>query len=407
MRSFIKAHKKSTSFDESPKRHSNFSTNTNNSSQRSSNDSLDFLPSTPSQMNYDNIPTTAKHSPGFESFHRLANKTSKLFKKTSNSNLNSHLTSNSTAGSNQATSNSFVLQNPPVKYAGSSASLRPPLLPTSSTPSLSHHDSSLETAVPKKTSPIKDINGATDSLPAIKGTITHSWGDSKVESHVIILNDPASPASNSSEATSSKQLKYPLIGNENQTLSTSSSNLEPAIRILNKNDSRQQENDDDIEGEFPKKEQHIYKALALAKNRNRQARIHSHDDIINLGKASQMDMNLLAAAFSGSSTTTTNNDQSSNEQVDEKILDIERVTTTSTLTSSETTPLLNKSPSFYSQAFSISPEVRHGDLSSPSSRMNKNEGQDEIFNKKKVRISLGRKDEKSTYSLHNLSLIHI
>lgn len=115
MRSFIKAHKKSTSFDESPKRHSNFSGNTNNSSQRSSDDSLDFLPSTPSQMNYDSIPPPAKHSPGFESFHRLANKTSKLFKKTSNSNLNSHLASTPTTSTNQTTSNSFVLQNPPTK----------------------------------------------------------------------------------------------------------------------------------------------------------------------------------------------------------------------------------------------------------------------------------------------------
>ncbi|AJU47612.1 ABH_G0014670.mRNA.1.CDS.1 [Saccharomyces cerevisiae] len=403
MRSFIKAHKKSTSFDESPKRHSNFSGNTNNSSQRSSDDSLDFLPSTPSQMNYDSIPPPAKHSPGFESFHRLANKTSKLFKKTSNSNLNSHLASTPTTSTNQTTSNSFVLQNPPTKNTGPPPPLPPPLFPSSSTSSFSRHDNESEYTAYKKTSPAKDFNRTTDSLPAIKGTITHSWGDSKVESHVIILNDPASPASNTSEATSSKQFKTPMIGNENLTSTTSPSNLEPAIRILNKNKGKQQENIDDAEDGSSKKEHHVYKALALAKNRNRQARIHSHDDIINLGKASQMDMSLLAAAFSGNSTTTINNDQSSNEQTDEKILDIERVTTTSTLTSSETTSPINKSPCFYSQTLSLSPKIRHGDLQSSPSKVNKNDSQNETLNKKKVRISLNRKEEKKVYSLNNNS----
>lgn len=403
MRSFIKAHKKSTSFDESPKRHSNFSTNTNNSSQRSSNDSLDFLPSTPSQMNYDNIPTTAKHSPGFESFHRLANKTSKLFKKTSNSNLNSHLTATSTVNSNPATSSTFILQNPPVKNVAPPLPVPPPLLPTSSTSSFSQHDNDVESAIPKKTSPTRDLNKATDPLPAIKGTITHSWGDAKVEPHVIILNDPASPASNTSDATSSKQFRHSLLGNENAISSTSSSNLEPAVRISNKNKSKQQEDDDEIDDEFPRKEQHIYNALALAKNRNRQARIHSHDDIINLGKASQMDMSLLAAAFSGNSITTINNDQSSNEQTDEKILDIERVTTTSTLTSSETASLINKSPGFYSQPLTLSPKIRHGDLLSPPLKVNKNEEQSEGSTKKKVRINLEKKERKDIYSLENNS----
>lgn len=152
---------------------------------------------------------------------------------------------------------------------------------------------------------------------------------------------------------------------------------------MNKNKGKQQENIDDAEDGSSKKEHHVYKALALAKNRNRQARIHSHDDIINLGKASQMDMSLLAAAFSGNSTTTINNDQSSNEQTDEKILDIERVTTTSTLTSSETTSPINKSPCFYSQTLSLSPKIRHSDLQSSPSKVNKNDSQNETLNKKK------------------------
>ncbi|EJS44047.1 zrg8p [Saccharomyces arboricola H-6] len=414
MRSFIKAHKKSTSFDESPKRHSHFSTNTNNSSQRSSDDFLDFLPSTPSQMSHDNVtPTTAKHSPGFESFHRLANKTSKLFKKTSNSNLNSHLASNSTTNLNPTTSNSFTLQNPPVKNAAPQPPLQPPLLPTSSTSSFSQHDNDVESiAVLKKVSPIRDLNKTTGSLPAIKGTITHSWGDpSKIEPHVIILNDPASPASNTSDATSFKQFKHSLLANETATSSSSSSNLEPPIRILNKNkpdNGGEHENDDDTDDGFPRKEQHIYKSLAQAKNRNRQARIHSHDDIIHLGKTSQMDMSLLAAAFSGYSAATVNNDQSSNEQTDEKILDIQRVTTTSTLTSSETTSLINKSPSFYNQPLTLSPKIRHDDFLSSPSKVNKNQNQNETSksNKKKVRINLDNKERKSIYSLKNNSDEH-
>ncbi|KOG99980.1 Zrg8p [Saccharomyces eubayanus] len=405
MRSFIKSHKKSTSFDDSPKRHSNFSTNTNNSPQRSSNDSLEFLPSTPSQMNYDNIPTTAKHSPGFESFHRLANKTSKLFKKTSNSNLNSYLASNPAPNSNAPTSNSFIVQNPPSKQAAPPPPLPLPLLPASSTSSSSQYDNDVESAGLRNSSPTNGLNKATDSLPAIKGTITHSWGvSSKIEPHVIILNDPASPASNTSDATSTKQFRHSLLVNE--ASSSSSSNLEPAIRILNKcktsdsGNNGEDNDEDEFDDEFPKKEKHIYKALALAKNRNRQARIHSHDDIINLGKTSQMDMSLLAAAFSGNST---NNDQSSNEQNDEKILDIERVATTSTLTSSENSSLINKSPEFYNQPLPISPKIRHGDLLSPHLDVNNNKHQIEMSHKKKVRINLDKKERKNIYFFRNNS----
>lgn len=408
----MKAHKKSTSFDDSPKRHSNFSTNTNNSPQRSSNDSMEFRPSTPSQMNHDNIPTTAKHSPGFESFHRLANKTSKLFKKTSNSNLNSYLASNPTTNSNPAASNSFIAQNTPVKKTAPPPPLPLPLLPASSTvSSSSQYDNDAESVALKNSSPTNGLNKATDSLPAIKGTITHSWGaSSKIEPHVIILNDPASPASNTSDVTSTKQFRHSLLANE--TSSSSSSNLEPAIRILNISKSSDssnnggEESDDEFDDEFPKKEKHIYKALALAKNRNRQARIHSHDDIINLGKTSQMDMSLLAAAFSGNSTTTTTNDQSSYEQNDEKILDIERITTTSTLTSSENSSLINKSPEFYNQPLPISPKIRNGDLLSPPLNVNDNKHQIEMSHKKKVRINLDKKERKNIYFLRNNSDEH-
>ncbi|CAI4061069.1 hypothetical protein SUVZ_05G1050 [Saccharomyces uvarum] len=408
MRSFMKAHKKSTSFDDSPKRHSNFSTNTNNSPQRSSNDSMEFRPSTPSQMNYDNIPTTSKHSPGFESFHRLANKTSKLFKKTSNSNLNSYLASNPTTNSNPATSNTFIVQNPPGRKTAPPPPPPLPLLSASSTAfSSTQYDNDAESVALKNSSTTNDLNKATDSLPAIKGTITHSWGaPSKIEPHVIILNDPASPASTTSDATSTKQFRHSLLMNE--TSSSSSSNLEPAIRILNKSRSSDSTNggedgDDEFDDEFPNNERHIYKALALAKNRNRQARIHSHDDIINLGKTSQMDMSLLAAAFSGNSTTTTNNDQSSNEQNDEKILDIERVTTTSTLTSSENSSLINKSPEFYNQPLPISPKIRNGDLLSPPLNVSNNKHQIEMSHKKNVRINLDKKERKNIYFLRNNS----
>lgn len=174
MRSFIKAHRRSGSIDrnkpantESAGRpQTDHDTAQNNHKQlhaRSSSDVipgppvhfqenpelLEFAPSTPFRSHTSQGHTSpTRSSPSFESFHKLASRTkftSKLFNKNSSSTSLSHLPSQEHIPSN--------------------------------TP---HSTSS---------SPIKLPQPHFGETPAIKGTITHSWGRSKTPSHIINLNN--------------------------------------------------------------------------------------------------------------------------------------------------------------------------------------------------------------------------
>lgn len=262
MRSFIKSHKKANSLDESPSRIAVSPTRTSrqgdySSSQRNIDDLPIFDPSTPSQIPHNSNGT--KHSPGFESFHRLANKkmfTAKLFKK------------------------------------NSSTSAIPQVAATSG----SYHDMASISDAPSRSSgtsvePTHFMTGEA-TIPAIKGTITHNWGDNtNKQQPVIILNNPS------------------------ETDSISSQDLEPAFRITSlRRDSaisafttNSQENalprtmsaDDQLQrrSEFSR-DRHVYNELCKVKSKNRQARIHSHDDIISFEKASTVSLDLLESTLS-------------------------------------------------------------------------------------------------------------
>ncbi|QLG71214.1 hypothetical protein HG535_0B02530 [Zygotorulaspora mrakii] len=247
MRSFIKSHRKANSLDESP-----LKTSTSSGdllySQTSSVDPLVLVPTTPSHTS--NNGNGVKYSPGFEPFHRLANKkmfTSKLFKKSSATNLNAQMNIHSSSPKES----SSAPGTPQVKrWEGKS-----------------EHSSSNE-----------DVS----KFPAIKGTVTHSWGDqSKNTQTVIRLNNPS-------------------------TSSSDGSDLEPAVRISslrkgsvmsysttysNENTHNTTRGTDDTQH----RDKHIYNELSKVKSKNRQVRIHSHDDILHLEKSSAVSLQLLAS----------------------------------------------------------------------------------------------------------------
>lgn len=210
-----------------------------------------------------------KHSPTIESLQKLANRTQKLFKRASNSNLRSNI--EATGGSNYA--GSFEHSN---KYMSSSSSL-----------------------------PTLDKYNDLDGIPSIKGTITHSWGtknkrrsvdgminnisttniyDSRIEKQVIHLN------SNTNESGFHKG-------------ASSYNDLKPAVKLSMKPDLLIKQhpgeyNDENILDSMSQrtasnKPQQQLESLNMPKVRtrrssnlqkakNRQARIHSNEDILNL-----------------------------------------------------------------------------------------------------------------------------
>lgn len=217
-----------------------------------------------------------KHSPTIESLQKLANRTQKLFKRASNSNLRSSI--ETTGGSTYT--GSFEHNN---KYMSSSSSL----------PTLDKYN---------------DIEG----IPTIKGTITHSWGpknkrrsvdgminninttniyDSRIEKQVIHLN------SNTNE---NGFYKGAGINND----------LKPAVKLSTMPDSTIKQdpvefNDKNIRDSIPQQtasnkpqqvldhlnmpKVRVMRSSNLQKARNRQARIHSNEDLLNLQVNSEDD----------------------------------------------------------------------------------------------------------------------
>lgn len=304
MKSFIRSHKQSNSaeYKNPPGNSNNITTNVDGNGSKtgtsrrnshfenplsiiSSNNSLESStadsfssPKRPTIQEFNTPPPSinnfhhtspSKHSPKFESFQKLANKTHKLFKRASNSNLRSSM--EITGGLNY--SGSFEHS---MKHMSSSSSL----------PSLDKHNDP-------------------DGVPAIKGTITHSWGpnnkrgsidsvinsinttntyDSRIENQVIHLN-----------SDSGENNLYNGNGIDND--------LKPAVKISIKPDRIIKEHpgeysDENEFGNVPKrttsdKSETTIKALnipkvrarrssKLQKYKNRQARIHSNEDLITL-----------------------------------------------------------------------------------------------------------------------------
>lgn len=258
----MKSHKKANSLDESPSRTAVSPSRTVRQTniagfQKPFDDTAMFDPSTPSQVPHNS--NGAKHSPGFESFHRLTNKkmfTSKLFKKNSSSTALPHVSAPTTS-----------------------------ILDTSSAPDTPNRISG-------STGDLAHFRSDEGTIPAIKGTITHNWGDNRDKQQpVIILNNPP------------------------EVDSLSSQDLEPAVRITSlRRDSaisaitigscentfpRAQSADDQIHRRSElARDRHVYNELSKVKSKNRQARIHSHDDIISFEKSSVVSLELLESTVS-------------------------------------------------------------------------------------------------------------
>jgi len=183
MRSFIKAHRKSSSLGRSKTNETVTNSNTSQYSTKpsltnndtvnttklsydrrasdiiprislnggeSENETLDFVPTTPHKSNSSQEQGSPSiSSPNFESFHKLASKTkltSKLFNK------------NSTASIPQG----LQQQEQPFMTSNSTSA---------------------------SSSPTRKAKGTFEVLPTIKGTITHSWGDHHSSSPIINLNN--------------------------------------------------------------------------------------------------------------------------------------------------------------------------------------------------------------------------
>lgn len=259
MRSFIKSHRKATSLDESPSSASSMSSLHGDTITLPSqiDESLDFVPSTPSQLPHNSTVGT-RLSPGFESFHRLANKkmfSSKLFKKSSTTNVN----------------------------------------PQTAAPIPKEYGSAPGTPQSKKSESTTDSANSSDKATkyaAIKGTITHAWGDhSDTSQPVIILNNlPGSASDLSSDLGPAVRISSLRRGSAISTTSSGENTL--ASTFLAEDQSCGH-------GEL-QRDKHVYNELSKVKSKNRQARIHSHDDIINLGKNSSVSLELLASTASPS-----------------------------------------------------------------------------------------------------------
>ncbi|KAH7590136.1 hypothetical protein J7295_00522 [Nakaseomyces glabratus] len=253
MRSFIKSHRKSNSLESDSDidfkqlKRKNASTS-QLSPPRYNTDYYDPVTSSPktpthSHTTSDSLPQ--KHSPGFESLHRLFN--NKLFKKASNSSLNSYL-----ANTDSQSRRSSKDQDP----------LAPSfhVLKTSSNPASQDSE-----------------------LPVIKGVITHTWGNHSKHNdpHVIVLNDPKT----SFETLRSSDLEPPPRLTSKTTRSSVSSerswstrdhSMSPPLTSINQ--------DIDIPEDMATRSKNTL--INKKKMENRQARIHSNDDLIAMRKNS-------------------------------------------------------------------------------------------------------------------------
>ncbi|CAR31042.1 hypothetical protein ZYGR_0P03480 [Zygosaccharomyces rouxii] len=285
MRSFIRSHKKANSLDENPTGfappHSNNEGLT--APDMPKNDTVSFIQSTPPQSgsNFQGF----KHSPGFESFHKLNKKMfpGKLFKKNSSS-------------------NSPLLQ--PGPFGPKEYSSAP------GTPQANKYEMPGDVGMGRNS---HDDN----RFLAVKGTVTHSWGDNgDKEQQVIVLNnnnnnnnDNDSNDNNNNNGSnhsgkfqSSTQPSTPVL----------SSDLGPAVRIASERKAQEapprsfqlpgyaprSSTEDGSLRQGEQQQPQVYSKLSSVKNKNRQARIHSHDDILHLGQDSSVTMDFLKSTFS-------------------------------------------------------------------------------------------------------------
>lgn len=261
MRSFIKSHRKANSLDESPSstRMSPVRHGETTSTQRPLDDPFTFDSPAPSQLVHSN--TGSKYSPGFESFHKLANKkmfTAKLFKKSSSSNT-------------VPSQGSFTLIN---QGEVSSAPGTPQSRNSGSGSDFSQH-----------------YDGER-KFPAIKGTITHNWGDQSRSHHPVIKLNSRTTADGGTYPDLEPAVRISSQRRDSATSALTTSSYENTVP------SRASTDDHSLHRHEGVRERHIYNELSKVKSKNRQARIHSHDDVVQFEKMSSVSLELLASTVS-------------------------------------------------------------------------------------------------------------
>lgn len=279
MRSLMRSHRRSSSLDSSPGK----SPNKNKDLQRSSNEygaSFQSAPPVPPPLN------SPRHSPSFDSLQKFAKQnkifSSKLFKKNSNSSVSTR------TGTTPVT----------------------PSQPEFQTVSSPEHNSNGPEKLAYRQAPVSSL----EEFPAIKGTRTHEWGDnSEVSNSVIILNNPSPESSDFSSdigepsfSSNIQRLQRNSIVSSTATLSSVDEAESSAVHrcfhlsqnspLLKEETEGEEEDREDASQET--KQIHPFMSLTTVKSKNRQARIHSHDDIISLGKNSALSFNLLSSTFS-------------------------------------------------------------------------------------------------------------
>lgn len=219
MRSFIKTHRRAASLDNSPSK----SSVSSDESRRNSQGSFGVDPTT---YNGSSSPSlTLRHASSFEPLHKLtSNKifNGKLFKKSGSSVQNS----------------------------------------VASTPVLGSNDGETFQA---------SINPAYHDIPVIKGTRKHEWGDfSEKSDSVIVLNrtSVSSASDPDHDFTENEILRIPSSEQSSSTFTVTPATSRELSGSCDSNSRRQNMT-------YRRQE-------SLKKKQNRLARIHSHDDIINL-----------------------------------------------------------------------------------------------------------------------------
>lgn len=304
MKSFIRSHRHSNSVenDHNISKH-NFASFTN-SSFTNFQDSLDFFNS-PKKMTSQEFNTPppsihnlhhsspSKHSPTFESFHKLANKTHKLFKKNSNSNLRSSidLTTNTNTNGTVVTNSSRKINNESFDHKSKSR------ISFSSFSGFNRNNSDV------------------DDLPAIKGMTVHLGGSSNKRFPADNNNGPSMTVSNNDDnmkSNSSKSEDHIMYlnmfnyGNNNPLIGDNKKfgDLSPPVEIpgkssvvpneTGKNYSNQDQRNvrstqhyTDNELDEPMNELNMPKVRSThvsktQKYKNRKAQIHSNEDLLSL-----------------------------------------------------------------------------------------------------------------------------
>lgn len=299
MKSFIRSHRHSNSVENDHGISKHTSATFTNTSVTNFQDNLDFsnTPKKISSQEFNTPPPSvynlhrsspSKHSPTFESFHKLANKTHKLFKKNSISNLRSSI--DLTSNTNASSKINSELFNHKSKNRISLSSL----------------------------SGFDKYSNDVDNIPVIKGTIVHSWGSSNKRSSVDNNNSLSVTTSNNSknmkfsDTSSEDHVIYLNVSNNDNNGSSikdcsNVGNLSPPVKISGRSSIISDEtgknycNKDQLNVKFIQystgkksdelrdvsNELNIPKVRSVhvskeQKYKNRKARIHSSEDLLSL-----------------------------------------------------------------------------------------------------------------------------